>query len=179
MWSRACYNFLTQLLVRFQVLKQGPSLEDGTVPHYWSSEHLPKIDKCQCTHWDETHKKCTIGGIGAGSVQYHIKFPRDANGKLDLKNGSYTTTERTELNVKYEKEVRLCCGSGIRMEGTQYKGYCLKPFVYSGITLLSIPDYNRKIQQELKHVKNLKYQSTFWCVSRWTSGMYYKNDTLL
>ena len=46
--------FLTQLLVRFKVLKEGPSLPDGTIPNYWSSEKLPKIDKGQCTHWDET-----------------------------------------------------------------------------------------------------------------------------
>lgn len=82
-WSKGRYRFTTQLLVRFEILR-AQKKDDGTVPDYWNPDKLESLKKTQVSHWDETHKKCTIGGIAAGTVGYQVKFPRDENGKLDL-----------------------------------------------------------------------------------------------
>jgi hypothetical protein len=39
-------------------------------------------------------------------VSFYVKFPRDEDGKVDLKNaGTYLNGEKSTLKVKYEKEV--------------------------------------------------------------------------
>lgn len=53
---------------------------------------------------DETLTNCVIGGIGHGLSKFHVKFPRDADGKVDLKNGRYLEAEKSALKVKYEKK---------------------------------------------------------------------------
>ena len=56
----------------------------------------------------ETHRKCVIGGIAAGSIDFEVRLPQDENGKVDIfGNGKYNEEEKSVLNVKYEKEVRL------------------------------------------------------------------------
>ena len=85
-WARGRYGWSTQILVRLGTI-EGQKKEDGTIPDYWNPDKMSKLKKTQISHWDETHKKCTIGGIGAGTVEYRVRFPRDENGKLDL--GTY------------------------------------------------------------------------------------------
>jgi hypothetical protein len=47
-----------------------------------------------------------IGGLG--NAAHTVRSPCDANRKLDLEEGTHDDTEVTCLNVKHEKEVRLC-----------------------------------------------------------------------
>ena len=106
------------------------------------------LELSQIGWWDETHQKCTIGGIGAGSVNSFLKFPRDANKKLDLENGTYSLEERAELKVKYEAEQRLCLGcaavvSPVLVDSVDRElvGKTAEPYCYSGKIILSIKDY--------------------------------------
>jgi hypothetical protein len=58
--------------------------------------------------WDKTYTKCIIGGIGNGLSKFHVTFPWDADGKVDLKSGRYSNEEKSALKVKCEKIVQLC-----------------------------------------------------------------------
>jgi predicted RNA-binding protein YlxR (DUF448 family) len=60
----------------------------------------------QVAWWDETHRKCIIGGQRAGATHY-VRFPRTPEGKLDLEAGKYDDSEVAWVKVKYEKEVWL------------------------------------------------------------------------
>jgi hypothetical protein len=81
------------------------------MPAWFDITKLKKLYKSQEGWWDETHKKCQIGGLG--NATHAVQFPCDANGRLNLDEGTYDETEVMYLSVKYEKEVRLCLGCAI------------------------------------------------------------------
>ena len=96
MWSK-------QLLVRFGELPSEP--ED---PRF-DQKVAGKLDLSQIVWWDETHRKCLIGGISTNR-NYSIKFKRNKDGRLDLKDGKFDEKQVQILNCKYEKECRLGLG---------------------------------------------------------------------
>ena len=65
---------------------------DGSLPKRFDPDQMPKLKEDQVVWWDETHKKCTIGGQGQ-NTNFYIRFPRDKNGKLDMDNGAYDPKE--------------------------------------------------------------------------------------
>ena len=71
------------------------------------------IDMCRLAYWDESHRKCIIGGCsGRDSYGVYIIFPRDENNRPDI-NGTFTDNNgkrRIILNEKYPDEVRFCAG---------------------------------------------------------------------
>jgi hypothetical protein len=80
--------------------------------------------------WDKTHKKSTIGGLGHTSANRHYAVPKEKFRKLDLLNGTYNETKIVDtLQVKYEKEVRMCLGVAVvkRINGT-LEGVNATPF---------------------------------------------------
>jgi hypothetical protein len=136
-WARARVNFNTQVLIRFGKLPEEEfekiwQKNDGTLSPWFDPDKMQSLTPQQVAWWDETHRKCVISGQRAGATHY-IRFPRTTEGKLDLEAGEYDSSEVSWVNVKYEKEVRLCLGCGIREEadGTTV-GVCAKPFCYSG-----------------------------------------------
>jgi hypothetical protein len=54
---------------------------------------MDPLEQSQVVWWDETHKKCVIGGLQGGAATHFVRFPRDKNGRLDLDNGTYYDTE--------------------------------------------------------------------------------------
>jgi hypothetical protein len=111
----------------------------------------------QVAWWDEAHRKCIIGGQHAGATHY-LRFPRTPEGKLNLESGKYDESEVAWVNVKYEKEVRLCLGCGIyeKADGTTV-GVCAKPFCYSGKLLVSLKDARRNVAVKIARVKYLSH----------------------
>jgi hypothetical protein len=79
---------------------------------------MTKLKMAQVIWWDEMHKKCIIGGQQGSKATHFVQFPRDENGKIDLVNGAYDKSEVSYLNVKDEKEVRLCLGCAM-VEGAE------------------------------------------------------------
>ncbi len=149
-WARARLGFNTQFLIRFGKLPEEEfekirQRNGGTLPAWFDPDKMRPLKPQQVAWWDETHRKCIIGGQRAGATHY-VRFPRTPEGKLNLKSGKYDESEVAWVNVKYEKEVRLCLGCGIyeKADGTTV-GVCAKPFCYSGKLLISLKDGWRNV----------------------------------
>jgi len=122
--------------------------------------------------------------------KFVIKFPRGKDGMVDLDGGEYSDKPASFLNVKYEKEVRLCVGSAIRLakeeddadavveyNGSKLVGEVLKPFDYSSKVILSIKDYNQRLEKEIQRVKSLS-NHTAWITSHREIDTLYNDDEL-
>jgi hypothetical protein len=108
-WAKARFNWMTQLLIRSGKLDWVPEEEGDTCPDYFDSKKLEKeglcFDEYQFASWDEVHRECTPGEGGIAGKNAYYKFPREEEGKLDMKNGEYSTVDVTITKVKYNEEV--------------------------------------------------------------------------
>ena len=89
--------------------------------------------------------------------------------------------------MKYAQEARLCLGvvalpkDNIGTNGTinndsgELIGIRLPPFIYSGKVILSISDWKKKEESEIKRVKGLQRNPT-WVVSKRINKVLYMND---
>jgi hypothetical protein len=179
-WARARLGFNTQILIRsgklpeeeFEKIRQK---NGGTLPAWFDPEKMKPLKPQQIAWWDETHRKCIIGGQRAGATHY-VRFPRTPEGKLDLEAGKYDDSEVAWVNVKYEKEVRLCLGCGIyeKADGTTV-GVCAKPFCYSGKLLVSLKDDRRNVVAEIARVKALSHAGP-WLADTRAEGKVYEQE---
>jgi len=64
---------------------------------------------------DKPNKQLVTDALRRNTVEMDIfTFPRDENGKLDFKDGTYKEVHLSLLKCKYTEEVvRLCFGTGI------------------------------------------------------------------
>ena len=163
-WARARVLTTKQLLVRLGELKPEEPLENKFDP-----EKLGTFDIDQIVWWDETHRKCLIGGISS-SRDFCLQFKRDENGKLDFQNGEYSNKEIKKLNVKYEDEGRFGLGCAlvtpIDEAGNEVPqvGKRCQLFDYSGKLLISPDDFDLKIQQEFRRVKSLSSNNNYYWI---------------
>ena len=168
-WSRARLEWTTQLLVRFGELR----LDELPRPleRRFDRDQIGHLDLHQVVWWDETHRKCLIGGLSA-SKDYHIEFPRDSSGKIDPKNGEYAGKKISRLNVKYEKECRMGLGCAI-VQPVDTNGLDLpcegrrcELFDYTSKTLISITDYKKMVASEIARVRKCPSTSKKWIEKR-------------
>ena len=131
--------------------------------------------------WDETHRKCLIGGIagGNGGKDFSFVFKRDKNGRLDPE-GQYCDKKIVKLNVKFENEGRfgLGCAKVVKINNNPQglpSGVIMKPFDYSGNVLISIADYKKKQHLEFRRIASLSTRTTLWYIKRADEGLY-QND---
>ena len=172
LWCRARYLQCKQLLVRFGKL----SIPDP--PPCFDPRVIGTIELSQVVWWDETHRKCTIGGF-SGSRTISYKFRRDENGKLD-DAGEFSQKEVSVLNCKYEKEGRFGLGCAVvcpRDTGVEVGRVC-RPFDYSGKTILSIDDYDKQIEQEFRRVRQLSDNTKTWITKNRNPQDLYLDDPL-
>ena len=85
-WCRARKEWCRQLLVRFGIL--GDTEFQHPIERRFCRQEIGHLDLSQVVWWDETHRKCLIGGLSA-TKDYYFKFPRDKEGQLDLEKGQY------------------------------------------------------------------------------------------
>merc|ERR1711981_426783 len=88
-WAKARYKWVTQLAVRFGLLKLSELANEEE--RKWCKD-LDKAENqlhwTQVVHFDETHKK-VLCGLASKTSRSQTRFPRDKDGRLDLTNGSY------------------------------------------------------------------------------------------
>jgi hypothetical protein len=182
-WARARLGFNTQVLIRFGKLPEEEferirERHGGTLPAWFDPTQMNPLKPQQVAWWDETHRKCIIGGQRAGATHY-VRFPRNPEGKLDFNAGKYDDSEVSWVNVKYEKEVRLCLGCGIREEGdgdgSTTVGVTAKPFCYSGKLLVSLKEDQRLVSAEIARVKSLSHPGP-WLADTRDVGKVYENE---
>ena len=80
--------------------------------------------------------------------------PRSSHEKLDVSNGTYSREKITLVKFKYTDKVRLCLGVAVVTPvidgvGQPQEGRRCKPFIYSGKKLLSVMDFENKVQNEI------------------------------
>ncbi|CAB9505297.1 unknown protein [Seminavis robusta] len=197
-WAKARLNWCAQLLCRLgrrhlipEEVMEYLKDENGDLPDCFDEEKLKpyEFNIAQVCWWDETHKACAIGDatVQAGR-KFQVKFPRNENGKIDLENGKYKEEDKSFLQVKYDKEIRICpgCvyfgdeevnpdkdGNNVNDSKTELLDY----FDYSGKIMLSIKDYKTKINTEIGRVKGLKSgKSSGWVTDGREDGVIYQGD---
>jgi hypothetical protein len=107
----------------------------------------------------------------------NVKFPRDADGKVDLKNGRYLEAEKVKLKVKYEKEIQLCLGRAvIRNEDGSKVGKRANPFCYSGRIIITLKDHALKRKQETSRAKAFTSVGPGLWVSNQRQNGYFNHD---
>ena len=82
--------------------------------------------------------------------KHNIRFPRDEDGNIDVKNGEYVTNNQPKnATFKYEQEGRFCVGVAIieSKNGTITGKPCLV-FDYSGKKMVKIDAYKKEIIKE-------------------------------
>ncbi len=176
-WSQARHAWTSQLLARFGKLEH----VHGPIERRFNRDLVGKLELNQIVWWDETHRKCLIGGHSE-TRDFHLQFPRNKSGKFDAIHGEYSTEELSVLNVKYEKECRI--GLGVAMvtplaqDNTTLpnEGRRCFPFNYTSKVLISIDDYKRLKKVEFNRVKSLTNRIGVWVESSRIQGKLYQND---
>jgi hypothetical protein len=190
-WSKACYRQFAQLLVRFNIIQfDDPLLEpfrlnDGTLPEWLQKDHLTIINPHRVSYWDEMHRKCTIGARGSREGKnVYVCFPKDKNGKLDLLKGEHDCdnehTVKNIVNVKYEKEVRLCLGViKLKHESTEESvGTRLPAYSYTSKTIISFDDRDKYRKIQINFVRATGGTNK-WVDDQREAGAIYQNDPIL
>jgi hypothetical protein len=76
-WARARYNIVRQLLFRLgnNANDLDVKLPNGDVPPYFDKSKLEPLDIYRIAFWDETHKKCRIGGQAGSAKKRKLPSP--------------------------------------------------------------------------------------------------------
>ena len=183
-WAQARCAWTKQLLAKFGTLKKREPTH-GPVEKRFDGAIQGKLALDQIVWWDETHRKCLIGGQNP-SKSIQIIFPRNEDGKIDIQNGQYSKERKTILNVKYEKECRLGLGvakvTPLDSDGNTLpaEGRRCHPYDYSSKVMISIDDYKKMMKLEFQRVKSLKARNGYWLSSERDKNIkYYNNDPVI
>ena len=175
-WARARWMQTRQFLIRLGDIDETTSFI-GPVEKRWDRDSLGHLSLDQIAWWDETHRKCLIGGI-PGNKEFTLHFKRNKEGLLDEK-GKYSDKKLIKLNVKYENEGRfgLGCARVVKNNSNLPSTVVMKPFDYSGKTIISVDDYEKKKILEFRRIKSLSTKSILWYVKQ-TNGKIHQSDAL-
>ena len=70
------------------------------VPSWYDKEQLPSLTSTQLVFFGEFHIQQVIGPPKTSNLnQHNIRFPRDEEGNIDVKNGNYFTNNKTKNNT--------------------------------------------------------------------------------
>jgi hypothetical protein len=176
-WAKAGPEWVTQLLVRFEILgidRLQQIFGDGTIPEKFNPENLgPQLAISQIVFWDETHKKVVVG---KSTTNVECRFKRNENGKLDP-DGT-CADHKSLLKMKHAEEVRLCLGvAQVEREDGAIEGRRAVPFDFSGKVVLSMKDWSKKEKEETLRVKNPQGNALPWVeIQHEEAGTFYEND---
>ena len=185
-WAKARYRWVTQLLIRLGYDVDVSDFEvDGKVEECFTKEALTgsMLNLDAIGWWDEVHKQCHIGDSREGATE-HVQFPRDNNGRYNA-NGTFSEEARgVVLKVKYAEQVQKCLGVAElpAVDGEERKGVRILAFDYTGRKIVSISDFVKAEEAEIRRVKKLKlgddgYSS--WLESNREDGKVYLNDPIM
>jgi len=172
-WCRARHLWCKQLIVRFGIVK----VTDPTPA--FDINLIGNLKLEQVVWWDETHKKCLIGGFSS-SREFGFVFKRDKQGKIDEKVGSYSEKDVEKLNVKYETEGRfgLGCACVQPVDSEGFEGRSCEIFDYSGRTIITIKDYEACKKNEFDRIRKLKDTSKVWISKQRPNNVIYEEEPL-
>ena len=115
---------------------------------WYDKEKLPSLTSTQLVFFDEVHSQQVSGPPVTSKVNKHnIRFPRDEEGNIDVKNGEYITSNQTKMaTFKYEQEGRFCLfAAKIESNNGTITGKRCPVFDYTGKKIVTIDAYKKEI----------------------------------
>ena len=113
---------------------------------WYNKEQFPSLKSTQLVFFDEVHIQQVIGPPVTSKVNEHnIRFPKDEEGNIDVKNGKYDTNNQPKkATFKYEQEGRFCLGvAKIESKNGTITGKRCPVFDYSGGKIVTIDAYKK------------------------------------
>ena len=184
-WAQSREGWVAQLL---EVFRENPDLSrflvDGVLPPCFDSSQIYYLALHQVVWWDEVHRKCLIGDSRDGATESVI-FPQNEDGVYDA-TGTYSDEQKNSgyvVQVKYENEGRWCAGVAMRLTANGVEeGVRADAFDYTGKRIVSVADWTKAVDSEIRRVKSLKpgdkgYEG--WIESGRQEGVIYHSDKIL
>ena len=115
-------------------------------PSWYGKEKIPSLTSTQLLFFDEIHVQHFCGPPVTSKVNEHnIRFPRDEEGNVDIKNGQYgTNNQPKKATFKYEQEGRFCLGvANIEGKNGTITGKKCPVFEYTGKKIVTIDAYKK------------------------------------
>ena len=143
------------LIMLGRITKQDLLDEAKTYPltPWFDPDRLPQIDQEQLVWFDEMHVKQKVELIPPNNMQ--IRFYRGPNGRFDPTSTTLAPPAFRSV-FKYTHEARFCLGvAKVRYTDGSIKGLQSKVFNYSGKKIVSIKEWEKRCDDEIKRVKTL------------------------
>eukprot|EP00536_Pseudo-nitzschia_multiseries_P013397 jgi/Psemu1/35149/gm1.35149_g len=188
-WCRASFRWFAQLLLRFGKIDfshaifpklLGEAYVENQPPPCYDVALLSPLKLSRIVWFDEIHKQCHIGQsgsrIGPGRPNVAISFKRNEFGKLDP-NGEYAASDKSVLQVKYEREARFCLGVFMTDDD---KGHRVDEiFEYTEKKLITRPEREKLRLQVIAYAKTQKgMPSKVWIRDDRPPGAIYGNESV-
>ena len=143
-------------------------------PSWYEKEQLPSLTSTHIVFFREVHVKHVSGPPVTSKVNEHnIRFPRDEEGNVDVKNGEYdTNNQQKNATFNYEQEGRFCLGAA-KIEGKNgtITGKRCPVFDYTGKNIVTIDVYKKETLKEFERVRKLTSSSSQWIKKKYRQGM--------
>ena len=124
-------------------------------PSWYDKEQLSSLTSTQLVFFDKIHVRQVCGPLVTSKVNEHnIRFPRDEEGNVDVKNGQYgTNNQPKKVTFKYEQEGRFCLSvSKIESKNGTITGKKCSVFDYTVKEIVTIDAYRKEILKEFARV---------------------------
>ena len=132
---------------------------------WYDKEQLPSMTSTQLVFFNEVHVQQVSGPPVTRKVKEHkIRFPKDEEGNIDVKNGEYDTNNQPKkATFKYEQEGRFCLGvAKIESKSGKITGKRCQVYDYTNKKIVTIGAYKREILKEFARVRQLTSSSSQW-----------------
>ena len=167
-WTKARLNFCSQFLVRRGLaMCNSPKL-------CLQPRNVAPICTHTITWFDETHEQQVVSGNGCSKTQ--VRFRYDENGTLDTK-GAHDHPKYL-LHVKCTKEARFCAGVAIVMKDGAEVGARLPLLSHNDKRVTTIKEWNEAVAKEMRRVKSLTGNESYWVVNTLPEGAARANDAV-
>ena len=116
------------------------------VPSCSDKTQFPSLTSTQLVFFDEVHVKQVSGPPTTSRLnEYNVLFPRNEEGKVDLKRGVYElNNEPKKSTFKYEQEGRFCLGvAKVEMKDGTITGKLCPVFNYIDKKIVTIDAYKK------------------------------------
>ena len=132
---------------------------------WYDKEQLPSMASTQIVFFNEFHVQQVSGPPVTRKVKEHkIRFPKDEEGNIDVKNGEYDTNNQPKKSTfKYEQEGRFCLGAAkIESKNGTITGKQCPVLYYTGKKIMKIDAYKKEMLKESARVRKLTSSSSQW-----------------
>ena len=116
------------------------------VPYCYNKNQIPLLTSTQLIFFDKVHVKQVCGPPTTIRVNgCNVLFPRDEEGKVDVKRGVYETNNQLKkATFKYEQEGRFCLGvAEVESKDVTITGKRCPVFDYTENKIVTIDAYKK------------------------------------